>query len=148
MIPGLFLLVLFDLVFVRVGFSAAAAGFRGAPLFGECFKNVGGFVADDVFAFRHGADQAAEDGQAAKSEISAAVVDADLGVHAEERVGGVVIANANFAIGSASDQAERVFGHRTGNLACWRMYDFGQPNVPWLAESIALGNEAILDPKS
>jgi hypothetical protein len=85
-----------------------------APFLRERLENLGRFVADHSFAFGYWADQAAEDGQSAKFEIGATVVDANLRVALEEGFGRVKIADANLAVGAARHHAKSAFVHHFG----------------------------------
>src|SRR5262249_14949830 len=83
------------------------------PLFGERFEHVGRFVADDVFAFGHRADQAAEHGQPAEGQVGRTIVDPDLRVHLQEGLGRRIVANAKSSVRRARDHTHRVLvSHR------------------------------------
>src|SRR5690349_3719509 len=85
----------------------------GAPLFGEALKNFGRLVADDSLAFRHRADQSAEDGHATEGKVGAAVVDADLRVHPKDGVLVLVVASPEFAVFAARDDSVSFFLRHT-----------------------------------
>ena len=64
---------------VRRWSPRAAAGFGCAPFLGQRFEHFGRFIADNILPFRHRSDQASKDRLSAQTEISAAIVDADVG---------------------------------------------------------------------
>ena len=55
--------------------------------------------------------KSSEHGHPPQSKIRAAIIDANLGVHPQEHVGLVVVADAKFAVGGARDNAVCVFRH-------------------------------------
>ena len=75
----------FDERYERVGIgprTAAGAAHRltADPFLGERLEDLGRFVAHDVFALGHRADQAPKDRQTTQCQVRTAVVDPDLRV--------------------------------------------------------------------
>ena len=93
----------------RLGSRAATLRGRSTPLFGQALKNVRAFVADNFLAFGHGANQTAEDWQAAQRQVRAAIVYADLNVHLVERFVRREIFDAKFAIRASRHHAKDFF---------------------------------------
>lgn len=90
---------------------AAAHGSGVAPFLGERLENFGRFVANDILPFRNRADESAKYRQAAQPQIGAAIVNADLRMTLQQRLGIVVIANADFPIRAAGYHAKGIFVH-------------------------------------
>jgi hypothetical protein len=99
--------------------TAATRVFGARPLFRQGLEDIGRFIANDVFALGHWPDQAAKNWQAAESEIRRAVIDANLAVHLQERLGRRIIANAERSIGGARDYPDRIFLSHSF-LVAWR----------------------------
>ncbi len=95
------------------GTSTATLDLCVAPLLGNRLEDFGRFVSNYVFAFRDRTNQSSKYRQSAQIQIGAAIINADLGVHFEDRLGGWKIANSKRSITSASDNAVCIFfAHR------------------------------------
>lgn len=93
--------------------TAAAAGVLGLrPFFGQRFKHVRRFVADDILPLGHRTNQPAKDRLAAQAQVRAAIVDPDLRMHPVELFGLFKVADANFAVTAAGHNTIEIFGHR------------------------------------